>query len=73
MLDNEEDAAIVHSTIDLAHDLGLKVIAEGVETAALSARLAELRCDLVQGFHFGRAMSAQDVITACRNSSLGKR
>jgi diguanylate cyclase (GGDEF)-like protein len=71
MLDNQEDAAIVQSTINLAHDLGLKVIAEGVETAALSVRLAELQCDLVQGFHFGRAMSAQDVIAACRNSSLG--
>ena len=69
MLDNPEDAVIVHSTIELAHDLGLKVVAEGVETAAVSERLAELGCDLVQGFHFGKPMSAQDVATARLGSS----
>ena len=66
MLDSEDDAAIVHSTIDLAHDLGLQVVAEGVQNAECSARLAELGCDLVQGFYFGRAMSAQDVVSASR-------
>jgi diguanylate cyclase (GGDEF)-like protein len=61
MLENDDDAAIVRSTIDLAHDLGLQVIAEGVESGECNARLAELGCDLVQGFFFGRAMSAEEI------------
>jgi diguanylate cyclase len=44
------DDAIVRSTIDLAHDLGLTVVAEGVETAAVRDRLLELNCDAVQGY-----------------------
>lgn len=43
------DDAIVRSTIDLAHDLGLTVVAEGVETAAVRDRLLGLTCDAVQG------------------------
>ena len=41
----EDDAMIVRSTIDLAHNLGLTVVAEGVETAAILARLRTLACD----------------------------
>jgi diguanylate cyclase (GGDEF)-like protein len=61
MMDNEEDRAIVHSTIDLAHSLGLRVVAEGVESAECNSVLAELRCDLAQGFYFGKAMAADDL------------
>ena len=39
-----------------AHELGLRVVAEGVESAECNQWLAELGCDLVQGFYFGRAM-----------------
>jgi diguanylate cyclase (GGDEF)-like protein len=55
------DAAIVRSTIFLAHDLGLSVVAEGVESEAANARLAELGCDVVQGFLFGRPMPAERI------------
>ena len=48
-----DDAAIVDSTILLAHALGLKVIAEGVETEGCAAYLAEVGCELAQGFLFG--------------------
>jgi diguanylate cyclase (GGDEF)-like protein len=58
---SEHDAAIVRSTIHLAHDLGVRVVAEGVETAECSAALAELGCDAVQGFHFGRGMPAEAI------------
>ena len=44
----------MRSTIDLAHGLGLDVVAEGVEDAAVLALLQDLGCDLVQGFHLGR-------------------
>jgi diguanylate cyclase (GGDEF)-like protein len=68
MLDSAADAAIVHSTIDLAHDLGLQVVAEGVETAECNARLAELGCDLVQGHYFGQAMPAADLEAASKGA-----
>jgi diguanylate cyclase (GGDEF)-like protein len=59
MLGDESDLIIVRSTINLGHDLGLRVIAEGVEDAATLERLALLGCDLVQGFHLSRPMSPE--------------
>jgi diguanylate cyclase (GGDEF)-like protein len=52
------DAAIVRSTIDLAHNLGLKVVAEGVESHEAWRRLEDLGCDLAQGFHVSRPVPA---------------
>jgi EAL domain-containing protein (putative c-di-GMP-specific phosphodiesterase class I) len=49
MLKEESDAIIVESIIGLAHNLGLRVIAEGVEDQASWQRLADLRCDSAQG------------------------
>jgi EAL domain-containing protein (putative c-di-GMP-specific phosphodiesterase class I) len=48
------DAAIVRSTIDLAHSLGLVLVAEGVEDAEAARLLHEMGCDLAQGYYFGR-------------------
>ncbi len=56
MLDDEQDEIIVNSTIHLAHNLGLNVVAEGVESDALLRRLQSMECDLAQGFHIGRPM-----------------
>jgi diguanylate cyclase (GGDEF)-like protein len=50
--------AIVGTTIDLAHQLGVKVVAEGVESAAISSELRALGCDVGQGFFLGRPMQA---------------
>jgi diguanylate cyclase (GGDEF)-like protein len=47
---NDEDDAIVRSTIDLAHSLGIAVVAEGVESEEVLQRLRALGCDLAQGF-----------------------
>jgi EAL domain-containing protein (putative c-di-GMP-specific phosphodiesterase class I) len=55
---DQSDAAIVRSTIDLAHNLGLKVVAEGVESHEAWRRLEELGCDLAQGFHVSRPLPA---------------
>jgi diguanylate cyclase (GGDEF)-like protein len=52
---------IVRSVAALGHQLGLAVVAEGVETAEQQAALVALRCDLLQGFHLGRPMPASDV------------
>jgi len=50
MVDNKDDRAVVHSTIELAHNLGLRVVAEGVETQAVYELLVELGCDIIQGY-----------------------
>ena len=51
-----EGSAIVHTIVSLAHNLGLKVVAEGVESQDQLARLRELRCEYGQGFLFSRAV-----------------
>ncbi|MDH4448289.1 MAG: EAL domain-containing protein [Acidovorax sp.] len=56
----EDDAMIVRSTIDLAHNLGLTVVAEGVETADILALLRTLRCDEAQGYHIARPLPVED-------------
>ena len=55
-----EDAAIVRSTVDLAHSLGLKVVAEGVEDEITWQRLAELGCDVAQGWLLAKALPAHE-------------
>jgi diguanylate cyclase (GGDEF)-like protein len=55
------DTAIVKSVIDLAHALGLVVVAEGVETGQQVAHLRELGCDLAQGYFFARPQPAEDI------------
>ena len=54
MLHQENDLIIVRSTINLAHDLGLQIVAEGVEDAGTLDRLDGLGCDLAQGYHLSR-------------------
>jgi diguanylate cyclase (GGDEF)-like protein len=54
------DLKIVHSTIDLAHNMGLKVVAEGVETETVAGKLRTLGCDEAQGYFFSRPLSAED-------------
>ena len=51
---DDDDAKIVRSTIDLAHNLGLSVVAEGVENQAILAQLERLDCDEAQGYHISR-------------------
>lgn len=57
---NEHDAAIVDGIIEMAHKLGLKVVAEGVETEEQQAYLLAHHCDILQGYHFSRPMAAGD-------------
>ena len=57
---HEEDAAIARAIIHLGHSLGMKVVAEGVETETQLAILKSLDCDEIQGFLFSRPMPAKD-------------
>ncbi len=61
MLASAHTMHIVRSSIDLAHSLDMKVVAEGVETEAMSNKLLELGCDFGQGWHFGRPVALQDL------------
>ncbi len=55
---DERDVAIMRSTIELGHNLGCLVVAEGLESAAAMARVASLGCDTAQGFHIARPLDA---------------
>ena len=57
MVDNRSDRLMVQSTIGLAHSLGRKVVAEGVEHRDILDLLIEMDCDIAQGFAIGRPMS----------------
>lgn len=61
MLDSEQDEIIVKSTIHLAHNLGLDVVAEGVETQDVYQRLNVLGCDSVQGYYIAKPMPVESV------------
>jgi diguanylate cyclase (GGDEF)-like protein/PAS domain S-box-containing protein len=61
MLANEPDASIVRSTIGLAHNLNLQVVAEGVESAEVQAFLEQMGCDLIQGYHLSRPKPWEEI------------
>jgi diguanylate cyclase (GGDEF)-like protein len=64
-----DDAALVMAIVTLAHNLRLKVIAEGVETAEQLRFLQLLRCDEIQGYFFSRPRTAEDLVTLFDTSS----
>ncbi|MBA2513384.1 MAG: EAL domain-containing protein [Solirubrobacterales bacterium] len=61
MTEDSDDAAIVRSPIDLARHLGLEVVAEGVESEAILRDLADLSCDVAQGFYLSRPLPADEL------------
>ena len=63
--------AIVSAIIDLAHTLGLQVVAEGVETIIQCSDLASLGCDVCQGYYFAKPMSADDLAALCFQHAVG--
>jgi diguanylate cyclase (GGDEF)-like protein/PAS domain S-box-containing protein len=66
-----DDAVIVRSIIELAHNLGARVVAEGVEDQATMDLLGEYGCDEVQGYHLGRPVPGDDVLPWLERSSYG--
>lgn len=71
MAANECDEAIVRSTVDLAHNLGLQVIAEGVENQESWQRLEGMGCDAAQGYYMCRPIPAADLTLWARESRWG--
>ena len=73
MLESAPEAAIVLSTIELAHTLGMTVVAEGVETGEHWKRLAEFRCDIAQGYLLAKPLeiAAFDAWLAEREGAAG--
>ena len=63
-----DDAAIALAIISMAHSLHMQVIAEGVETRAQMAYLRRHRCDEIQGFHFSRALPADQLARLVREN-----
>jgi len=62
MLDKPQDMVIVQSIISLAHNLGLEVVAEGVESAAVLECLRALGCDHAQGFYLSHPVPAPQML-----------
>ncbi|MEI2654890.1 MAG: bifunctional diguanylate cyclase/phosphodiesterase [Microthrixaceae bacterium] len=71
--EDHDDAAIVKSVTELGHNLGLEVIAEGVEDQQTLDKLIELGCDSVQGFYLARPMSADQTLRWLRDRERQRR
>jgi diguanylate cyclase len=66
-----DDAVIVRSTVDLGRNLGLDVVAEGVETLELWNRLRDLGCQTAQGYFLSRPVSAQELAAWLKSRPAG--
>jgi diguanylate cyclase (GGDEF)-like protein len=70
MIDNGESAAIVNAISKLGESLGLPITAEGIEDAAIEARVRAMGCHKGQGWHFGRPLTVNQVRTLLAAQSL---
>ncbi len=71
--ESHRDALLVRSTIDLAHSLGLKVTAEGVETPTALSLLAGMGCDIAQGYLIARPMPLKELLMFLSEEGAGNR
>ena len=62
ILRSAQSLEIVRSSVALAHSLGLSVVAEGVESEGVRAKLLEMKCEFGQGWYFGRAVTLQELV-----------
>jgi EAL domain-containing protein (putative c-di-GMP-specific phosphodiesterase class I) len=67
MAHSAEAAAIVRTTVELGRELGMRVVAEGVETASQRERLLELGCPAAQGYHLATPAPAEQIDSTLRN------
>ena len=68
MVNDKDDTIIVNTTLHMSHNLGLRVVAEGVESADVLELLRGLGCDIVQGYYLTRPLSAADLAIWLRSS-----
>jgi predicted signal transduction protein with EAL and GGDEF domain len=68
MAESDDDTMIVHSTIELAHNLNIAVVAEGVENAQSWSLLKALRCDAAQGWYIAKAMPTDALLPWIKTS-----
>ena len=68
MANDKDDESIVKAAVDLAHNLGLKIVAEGVEDEKTLDLLTEMGCDYAQGYHMAKPMPFDDVIDFIKQS-----
>ena len=73
MCDNASERAIVRSTVDLGHSLGLRVVAEGVEDLPTWQGLDEIGCDQLQGYYIAKPMPADQLLPWLRKQRLADR
>ncbi len=66
LVEGSDDAVIVRSTIELGHNMGLTVIAEGVENEPAMSLLRQYRCDLAQGYLFSPPLGGEEMLAWCR-------
>lgn len=66
ILDDTRAATVVRAVVGLAHDLGMTVVAEGVENEATATMLRDYGCDVAQGFHFSRPLTAAQLCNLLR-------
>ena len=71
MIVDENDAIVVRSTINLAHNLGMSVVAEGVESQEIHDMLQILGCDMAQGYHIAYPMPAKKLMVWLKESHWG--
>ena len=69
---SHSDKLLVHSTIQLAHSLGQKVVAEGVEDSATLRALERMGCDLAQGYFIGRPMNFRALLKHLASATAAK-
>ncbi len=67
LVDETSDQILVRSTIAMAHEMGFKVVAEGVEDAACCEVLRRFGCDVVQGWHIGKGVAAPEIEAILRD------
>ena len=70
---SENDAIMVRSTINLAHDLGLQVVAEGIEDSATLDKLRELQCDYAQGYFISKPVGPDEFFALATRGDKGQR
>lgn len=69
--DEGEDAAIVSAIVALGRALGLRIVAEGVETSSQQAFLTRLGCDALQGYLLGRPVPAEQLLGSSPGPAMG--